>query len=98
MDDSTYAFVMTTAEIMSSYKFVQIFVVCAFVTALCFDYRELASKKYSPVRSCVPGQLSGYCTEVSSPGVVAGSCNPATRRQVLEDGLRRGLLVVTGSC
>ena len=92
----------TAAEIMSSYKFVQIFVVCAFVTALCFltwyDYRELASEKYSPVRSCVPGQLSCYCTGDSSPGVVAGSCNPATWRQVLEDGLRRGLLVVTGSC
>ena len=35
---------------------------------------------------------------VSLPGAVACSCNPATRRQVLLDGLRRGLLVVTGSC
>ena len=32
------------------------------------------------------------------PGVVASSCNPATRRQVLTDDLRRGVLVVTGSC
>ena len=32
------------------------------------------------------------------PGVVASSCNPATWRQVLLDGLRRGLLLVTGSC
>ena len=33
-----------------------------------------------------------------SPGAVARSCNPATWRQVLWDGLRRGLLLVTGSC
>ena len=32
------------------------------------------------------------------PGVVASSCNPATGRQVLRDDLRRGVLVVTGSC
>ena len=33
-------------------------------------------------------------------GVVSGSCNAASRRlrQVLKDGLRRGALVVTGSC
>ena len=58
----------------------------------------LTLKKYDLVPSRVPGQLSRYCAEDPLPGVVAGSCNPATRRQVLEDGLRRGLLVVTGSC
>merc|ERR1711962_80151 len=31
-------------------------------------------------------------------GVVACSCNPATWRQVLWDGLRKGFLSVTGSC
>ena len=32
------------------------------------------------------------------PGALAGSCNPATWRQVLLDGLREGLLVAVGSC
>ena len=32
------------------------------------------------------------------PGALASSCNPATWRQVLLDGLREGLLVAVGSC
>ena len=53
-----------------------------------------------PGRAAAPLRLRQLadCSDFPSPGVVAGSCNPATRRQVLEDGLRRGLLVVTGSC
>ena len=31
------------------------------------------------------------------PGALASSCNPATWRQVLLDGLREGLLVAVGS-
>merc|ERR1712041_27984 len=34
----------------------------------------------------------------SGLGVVACSCNPATRRQVLWDGLRNGFLSAIGSC
>ena len=49
------------------------------------------------VGPCRP--LSAPCSRVvSQPGAVASSCNPATWRQVLLDGLRRGLLMVTGSC
>ena len=33
-----------------------------------------------------------------SPGALAGSCNPATWRQVLLDGLKVGALVTVGSC
>ena len=32
------------------------------------------------------------------PGALASSCNPATWRKVLMDGLREGLLVAVGSC
>ena len=32
------------------------------------------------------------------PGAVASSCNPATWRQVLLDGLKVGALVTVGSC
>ena len=46
------------------------------------------------------GQASAAAENIETlqPGAVARSCNPATWRQVLLDGLRRGLLVVTGSC
>ena len=42
-------------------------------------------------------QMITFCI-VLSPGAVACSCNPATWRQVLLDGLRRGVLLVIGSC
>ena len=32
------------------------------------------------------------------PGALASSCNPATWRQVLLDGLKGGTLVTVGSC
>ena len=41
--------------------------------------------------------LSIYYPKVS-PGALASSCNPATWRQVLWDGLKRGRLVITSSC
>ena len=39
-----------------------------------------------------------FCHSDYLPGAVACSCNPDTWRQVLLDGLREGVLLVTGSC
>ena len=42
--------------------------------------------------------LSTLSADSPPLGAVARSCNPATRRQVLWDGLRKGFLLVVGSC
>ena len=57
-------------------------------------------KELSPMKKKAKSTLyllNIYCP-LSSPGALASSCNPATWRQVLLDGLKGGLLVITGSC
>ena len=52
----------------------------------------------APAPTSIPCHQLSYSDSALQPGAVASSCNPATWRQVLLDGLREGLLVAVGSC